>query len=128
MEIKKVFMAGSLDLTAICPSIQISHLDAKIQPFAKQGKNGRVYLNVAFSSKKEVGRFGHTHNLACSDKGKQSVFIGDFRDYSYASNQGYNNGQQQPQQPVQQPMQQAAPQPAPQAPSGGYVNSDDLPF
>ena len=122
MAIRNLFLAGSIDLSQICSKLKIQHLNQDVQKFAKEGKNGHVYLSTVVSGKKEPSQWGQTHNLSLSQKGEQPVFIGDFRDFT-RDNDGNNNNYQQ------QPQQQSYSKPQDQASNTRQnIDTDDLPF
>lgn len=98
-EKKGDFYSGSICLTDIPKELITNHA------------NGKQYLNIAISSRKEKGRFGETHNVIASvpkdqrKDGDKPIYIGNLKEWQ--ENGGGN---------------------APQPSSNADVTSDDLPF
>lgn len=69
------FMYGSICLTDVPKEL------------FKKVENGKVYLNIAVSRKKEVGQFGDTHTIIASvpkDKRKEGdkpIYCGSLKEY-----------------------------------------------
>lgn len=90
-KIKNLFLGGSIDLSILCPKIGIRHLAPEIQPYAREGKNGHVYISSAISSRKEPSTYGQTHLLKCSKKGARDIIFGDFKDFTKEDNNNVSN-------------------------------------
>lgn len=79
----KIFLYGSIDLTAICPNLtEVSHLDPKFQEYAnKSQRNSHIYLSVNVSDFREPGMYGDTHGIQCSARGKERVSLGKLKEF-----------------------------------------------
>ena len=116
----KIFLYGSIDLTAICPRLtELEHLDPKYRDYAnKSARNGHVYLSVNISDFKEVGTYGDTHGIQCSAKGKERQTLGRLKEF-------VRDGGQYQSAP---PQQNGWSQPKHSEPKVGSTSIDDIPF
>lgn len=115
----KIFLYGSIDLTAICPRLtEIEHLDTKYRDYAnKSARNGHVYLSVNVSDFKETGAYGDTHGIQCSARGKERQNIGRLKEFVR------DGGQQQ-----SAPQQQSSWSQPKESESKAGASIDDMPF
>ena len=94
------FYSGSICLTDIPKELITNHA------------NGKQYLNIAISSRKEKGKFGETHNVIASvpkdqrKEGDKPIYIGNLKEWQ--ENGGIGN--------------------APQSNSSSSTDDDGLPF
>lgn len=74
-EKKGDFYSGSICLTDIPKELITNHT------------NGKQYLNIAISSRKEKGKFGETHNVIASvpkdqrKEGDKPIYIGNLKEW-----------------------------------------------
>lgn len=80
------FYSGSICLSDIPKELITNHA------------NGKQYLNIAISSRKEKGKFGETHNVIASipkdqrKEGDKPIYIGNLKEWQ--ENGGSGNAQQ----------------------------------
>lgn len=112
MIMTEIFCYGTLNLTKIFGVTKETDVREELRPFLFQRDNngipGDFYLNVTFTNKKEISRYGHTHTLTASRKGvANSWTLTDLKEYMKPQQQPVY--QQQPQ--YLHPQQQSQPQP-----------------
>lgn len=81
-ERKSDFYSGSICLTDIPKELITNHA------------NGKQYLNIAISSRKEKGKFGETHNVIASvpkdqrKEGDKPIYIGNLKEWQENGSNG----------------------------------------